>query len=403
LLSVTWLVACGETKKPEGNESGNTEEDAGGGEDGDKTDSGSNDHGHIGGILGGGHKMDGGPAEDGGTDAGAPEDDAGPDSGAGCVPADETCNGDDDDCDGKTDEDFRVGRACDGPDNDDCKQGMQVCNADGTGVDCDESDPVIRDEVCDNTDNDCDGEVDEGFDVGDPCDGDDSDLCDDGEKVCADEESTRCDDDATSLLDLCNNLDDDCDPASNDGAEDPRVGRPCDGNDDDVCTEGTQSCVSGGLSCSDMTGSSLDTNPVCSTAVTSLGGVSGDLGSDTLHAEGQDERFYRITIGEDDPDTVLYVSARIQLTPPVDADYDMFVYCASCGGAPILSSEAGTGVTDTVLLRVEDDAMASDTFDVIVEVRVYPSGTTVCDSWSLDVLGNVAVDPMGTYLDCHAP
>jgi hypothetical protein len=38
-----------------------------------------------------------------------------------CIPTVELCNGLDDDCDNKIDEDFQVGTACDGDDEDTCK------------------------------------------------------------------------------------------------------------------------------------------------------------------------------------------------------------------------------------------------------------------------------------------
>lgn len=64
-----------------------------------------------------------------------------------CVPAAETCNGVDDDCDGEVDEDFtELGAACDGDDAGDCTSGTWVCGSDGAVV-CDEA-PAM---VCDTT------------------------------------------------------------------------------------------------------------------------------------------------------------------------------------------------------------------------------------------------------------
>ncbi len=73
--------------------------------------------------------------------------------------ASELCDGADNDCDGSTDEDFPVGQPCDGPDSDLCQEGTWQCSGTGTVV-CSDTTPDNT-EICDGADNDCDGEVDE--------------------------------------------------------------------------------------------------------------------------------------------------------------------------------------------------------------------------------------------------
>jgi hypothetical protein len=81
----------------------------------------------------------------------------------------ESCNGQDDDCDGSTDESYSVGETCSIGQFSCQSSGRYVCDGTGTGVVCDA--PVISGttERCDNLDNDCDGEKDEEFALGTSC------------------------------------------------------------------------------------------------------------------------------------------------------------------------------------------------------------------------------------------
>ncbi len=177
----------------------------------------------------------------------------------------EICDGVDNDCDGAVDDVPGIGAACTGQGVNTtgaCTAAFVCTGAPGPGPDGLTCAQVVgpAPEMCNGIDDDCDAADDDGESdpqLGQPCDGVDSDLCTEGIRMCT-AGSLMCNDATASSVDLCNGVDDDCDVASVDGSEDPQLGEACDGPDTDLCNEGTRGCSAGALMCNDATGSTVE-------------------------------------------------------------------------------------------------------------------------------------------------
>ena len=151
---------------------------------------------------------------------------------------------------------------------------------------------------------------------------------------------------------LCNGLDDDCDDAIDDG----------------------------------LLG---DTNPACGGAPV-LGDWAGDVGSAFEDAKGQSEAWFLLSLREQN-ETSTYLSATVYLDSPAGSDFDLYLYCFSCGGSLVASStlEGLKGHTDSIEIRADDDFLISDDFVVFVEVRRKSSNR--CVEWTLEAYWNTTV------------
>lgn len=156
------------------------------------------------------------------------------------------------------------------------------------------------------------------------------------------------------------------------------------------CTSGFQNCDSNNSNGCELQRAS---GQVCQGAGF-LGSASGDLGADTLTTSGTSSAFYRVTIPESNSSS-LYLSAWVVLAVDAGIDFDLYVTCAACGDARVASSTKLAGVTDQVNLYRADSA-ATDTFDILIEVRYY--NATMCGGWNLTVNGNrvVSTTPAAT-------
>ncbi len=158
-------------------------------------------------------------------------------------PGTETCNGLDDDCDGTADENNPGGGAS-------CMTGqMGVCSA-GTRtctsgmLQC-QRNVAPSAELCDGADNNCNGQTDETFNLGQACTTGLLGVCGAGTNQCHASNGTAiCRQTTMSSAETCNNLDDNCDGTIDNGVPTSA----CTTGQQGVCSAGTRQCQAGGMS-----------------------------------------------------------------------------------------------------------------------------------------------------------
>ena len=152
----------------------------------------------------------------------------------------ESCDGVDNDCDGKTDEDFNIGEICETGVGACGGKGTWKCDGSGTKAVCDAPTQGGSKEICDGVDNDCDGQTDE------TCDDDKDGYCQKGKTVLAGALCSNgggdCNDSKKDInpgaTEICDGIDNDCD-GKKDGFE-----QDCSNS----CGKGKKTCTAGAWS-----------------------------------------------------------------------------------------------------------------------------------------------------------
>ncbi len=290
--------------------------------------------------------------------------------------------------------------ACDGPDLDLCPDDTFVCDADGNEI-CGNTSGDDDAELCNGLNDDCDGEIDEDFDLGKPCDGVDGDECDEGMTVCStDGLDIVCDDATDTIAEACNMADDDCDGVPDDGFDlDTDIdncgvcGNQCTNDHSTTSCSGSKCqpvCDNGYASCDadpdDGCETLIDTDPTCSLIAAVGADVNGDV-TETVVLNGTTEAFFHIRMTESAFGSLdKAITGRLTLVSGAGTDFDLFVYCPA--GCP--PTAVGTGAsTDVVDVGRDDQGGVDRSFDIIAEVRYDPTTpSTSCAQWTLTIVGD---------------
>ncbi|MBI5509598.1 MAG: putative metal-binding motif-containing protein [Deltaproteobacteria bacterium] len=192
-----------------------------------------------------------------------PNDDCDDDNAAAYPGAVERCDGVDNNCDGLVDEGFRVGRLCAAAAGG-C--GRNVCADDGASAVCEATTDLPAPEICDDQDNDCDGQIDEGFGLGASCDTGVGECHQSGLTICnAAHTGVLCSaKGGTPQTEICDGKDNDCDGQIDEGISESCL--DCHGN-----VIGERTCSAGVLG-------------VCPVATEICDGIDNDCDNQTDEA-----------------------------------------------------------------------------------------------------------------------
>ena len=171
------------------------------------------------------------------------------------LPADELCDGLDNDCDGSVDDNLAATPCYEGDPAEyaqpqtACRQGTFVCDA-GQYACVDQVLPVLAPDDCNGLDDDCDGLVDEDCQcqADTPCAGSAIGICQPGVQLCDGNVLVDCRGQVQpEATETCNGRDDDCDGVTDEDTDEACFGGSADLAGVGICRAGRRTCVGGAL------------------------------------------------------------------------------------------------------------------------------------------------------------
>jgi hypothetical protein len=183
----------------------------------------------------------------------------------------EICDGLDNNCNGAADEgNPGAGMACTTNLQGACAAGTTSCSA--GAIVCNPN-QMASPEICDGIDNNCNGTVDEGFNVGQACASGNAGVCAAGTNRCRANGTISCVSNIApgTRTETCDGLDNNCNGQTDEG--NPGGGAACTTGQQGVCSAGTTACAAGALACNRNVGPSPET---CDTADNDCNGVVDD-------------------------------------------------------------------------------------------------------------------------------
>ncbi|MCB9525273.1 MAG: hypothetical protein H6702_18130 [Myxococcales bacterium] len=293
-----------------------------------------------------------------------------------CEAPAEVCNGQDDDCDGATDEGFdALGEACSAGVGACAAQGRQVCAAEGAGVVCNAVPAMARPEVCDGLDNDCDEVTDE--DVREACyDGPEGTLgvgaCAQGARTCMGGAFGACEGATVPVAERCDGLDNDCDGVVDEGDGGVALVEACyEGPAGTagvgVCRGGQRSCVGGAFG--PCEGQALPGQEICDQADNDCNGEVDDTPVDCGCEPGVEVACYS------GPEGTVGVGACEAGTQRCDANGEL----GACQGERVPEAEACDGQDNDCDGETDEEVAGADVACTVGLGACAVDGVTVCD------------------------